>query len=393
MTAHTNTAAPTHAVDMTERIGFLALLTFVGALQFSIAAANIVLTVALACWVAGVVRRRESLKTPAFWWPLVAYAGMTLIAAAFSVDPATSLIDSKQLVLLLIVPLVYRLAWGDRALTVVTVAISIGAASALFGIFQYGVLEYDNLGRRPQGTLSHYMTYSGILMLVATTAAARVLFRRTDRTWPMLVLPALLVALTLTFTRSAWVGACGGIALLLTLKDRRLLAVIPIVAALLFAMAPPRITDRVYSVFDLQDPTNRDRFAMLRSGVKMVAANPLTGVGPEMVGRVYEDYRDLLAVEEINPHLHNVPMQIAAERGLPALAVWLWFIGATVKHLWLSWRTTRHPSLVAGAMAAVASMLTAGLFEYNFGDSEFFMLWLVLITLPFAAQRNDPTTS
>ena len=26
------------------------------------------------------------------------------------------------------------------------------------------------------------------------------------------------------------------------------------------------------------------------------------------------------------PHLHNVPLQIAAERGLPALALWLWFI-------------------------------------------------------------------
>jgi len=30
-------------------------------------------------------------------------------------------------------------------------------------------------------------------------------------------------------------------------------------------------------------------------------------------------------------------------------------------------------------------MLAAGLFEYNFGDSEFLMLFLVLITLPFAA--------
>ena len=33
-------------------------------------------------------------------------------------------------------------------------------------------------------------------------------------------------------------------------------------------------------------------------------------------------------------------------------------------------------------------MLAAGLFEYNFGDSEFLMLFLVLITLPFAAARQ-----
>jgi hypothetical protein len=30
-------------------------------------------------------------------------------------------------------------------------------------------------------------------------------------------------------------------------------------------------------------------------------------------------------------------------------------------------------------------MVSAGLFEYNFGDSEFLMLFLCLITLPFAA--------
>jgi len=32
-------------------------------------------------------------------------------------------------------------------------------------------------------------------------------------------------------------------------------------------------------------------------------------------------------------------------------------------------------------------MLAAGMFEYNFGDSEFLMLFLLLSTLPFAALR------
>jgi hypothetical protein len=29
------------------------------------------------------------------------------------------------------------------------------------------------------------------------------------------------------------------------------------------------------------------------------------------------------------------------------------------------------------------------MFEYNFGDSEFLMLFLVLVTLPFAATRSE----
>ena len=36
-------------------------------------------------------------------------------------------------------------------------------------------------------------------------------------------------------------------------------------------------------------------------------------------------------------------------------------------------------------------MLAAGLFEYNFGDSEFLMLFLVLVTLPYAAERAART--
>ena len=49
--------------------------------------------------------------------------------------------------------------------------------------------------------------------------------------------------------------------------------------------------------------------------------------------QVYPHYRDPDAVKQLNPHLHNVPLQIAAERGLPALATWLWFIVALVRDL------------------------------------------------------------
>ena len=45
--------------------------------------------------------------------------------------------------------------------------------------------------------------------------------------------------------------------------------------------------------------------------------------------------------------------------------------------------------LSATALASVVAMLGAGMFEHNFGDSEFQMLFLVLITLPFAVARTD----
>jgi O-antigen ligase len=168
----------------------------------------------------------------------------------------------------------------------------------------------------------------------------------------------------------------------------RLIGVLPIVMAVVVALAPSSVTDRVYSMFDRNDPTSRDRVAMLEAGKAMVIDHPFTGVGPDMVSRVYPRYRVPWAVQPSNPHLHNVPMQIAAERGLPALAAWLWVIASLVRGLWGMLGRTRTPALAAGALAATAAMLAAGLFEYNFGDSEFLMLLLVLVTAPFAASRD-----
>jgi O-antigen ligase len=184
------------------------------------------------------------------------------------------------------------------------------------------------------------------------------------------------------------VGASVAVALLCIIKDKRLIAVVPILVALFFAVAPGRLTDRFLSIFDPRDLTGRDRLAMLRAGAAMVADHPLTGVGPNMVERVYPAYRDPLAVERVVPHLHNVPMQIAAERGLIALAVWIWFIVRATHDLLVRARVRRDRFLPATGLAAIAAMLTAGFFEYNFGDSEFLMLFLVLITLPFAADRD-----
>jgi O-antigen ligase len=237
------------------------------------------------------------------------------------------------------------------------------------------------------------MTYSGLLMLVIGAALARVLFAPTDRLWAALVMPALAVAVVVTFTRSAWVGACAAAALLFLLKDFRLIAVLPVVAALFFAFAPASITARFVSMFDMNDPTIRDRVAMLRAGERMVRAHPLVGVGPEMVGVVYAQYRDPEAVEPINPHLHNVPVQIAAERGLPALAAWVWFVVAASAGLVRGFRAGQPRVLAAAGLAAMAAMITAGLFEYNFGDSEFLMLFLLLVTLPFAAARQAAADS
>jgi len=375
--------------DRLEQIGLWSLVGIVAAMQLSIAAAQILLALAALAWLTSHIARHERLEAPPFFWPLVAYAALTLASAGFSLDPEVSFTDCKQLVLLMLVPITYDFARGARANSVVSIILTIGAASAFYGIVQYAVLNFDGLGRRPQGTLSHWMTYSGTLMLVICAATARLLYGSSGRLWAAFIMPALVVALSLTLTRGAWVGVAVGVAVLFLLKDFRLLAVIPIVIVTGLLLAPQEIINRGISMFaGRNDLTSRDRIAMLQAGVAIVKDYPLMGVGPDQIERVYPRYRVPDAVKATNPHLHNVPMQIAAERGLPALAAWVWFVVAASLALFKLVRKARNKSLAAAALGAMAAMLAAGLTEYNFGDSEFLMLLLVMITLPFAANRD-----
>ena len=383
-----------------ERAAFISLLAFAGALQVSIAAAQALLGITALLWLALIIKDRERIEVPGMFWPLAAYAGLTLVSTLFSIDREVSFRDDKQLLLFAIVPIAYRLLQGRRALTAAEVVITIGAISAAIGVIQFGILRFPEQLLRPSGVLSMYMTYSGQLMLVACLVAARLMFNGGDRMWTALVLPVLLVALITTQTRSAWIGACVGIGLLFAVRDLRLFAVVPVIAALFFAFAPAQITDRVFSLVQLRDEyqqsvtaaasvqSNRDRIALARAGVQMIRKNWLTGVGPDMVETAYPGFRDPLAVNQLNPHLHNVPLQIAAERGLPALAVWLWFIVTLVRDFIRQRRRASMTFLPTAALACVAAMLAAGMFEHNFGDSEFLMLFLLLVTLPYAALRG-----
>ena len=371
-----------------RQVGFIALAIMLLSVQFSIAIAQIFFAVAgLAAAVALTVEKKWPAAPP---WAshLLFFACWTLIAAGMSRNPAVSLTDCKQLVLFLLVPVTFEFARHHRSTMLTDVVLTAGAVSAVIGISQYSLFHFDNLGQRPRSTLGMYMTFAGLMMLCANVAAARLLFGSRQRLWPALTIWPVLVALLLSFTRSAWIGAASGIGIQLFRRDLRLVAIVPLAVAIVFGFAPVELTRRASSIFDSNDATGRDRVAMLGAGLAIVRDYPFFGVGPDMVERVYPQYRYATAVLPTTPHLHNVPLQIAAERGLPALALWVWFVVSVVRELLRQFQRTRHKMLSAAAIGGSVAMLTAGMFEYNFGDSEFLMLFLVLITLPFAADRD-----
>ena len=165
-----------------ELIGLAALTGVTATMVFSIAAAQILLALAVLCWLARHRARRPGRGAGILLAPRRLRRADPVVGG-FSLDPAVSVQDCKQLVLFLLVPVVYDFARGARAERLLGVIITVGAASAFVGIVQYGILNYDNLGRRMQGTLSHWMTYSGTLMLIICASVARLLFGSRDRLW------------------------------------------------------------------------------------------------------------------------------------------------------------------------------------------------------------------
>ncbi len=136
---------------------------------------------------------------------------------------------------------------------------------------------------------------------------------------------------------------------------------------------------------------------MIQSGWQIIKDYPLTGVGPDMIKFVYPRYRAADSVLRNNQHLHNNVLQMAAENGVLTLAAWFWLIGMVLLDL-IRWK--RHTMnleeqfMIHGTIGIVISLFVAGMFEYNFGDSEIKMLFLVLITIPYAwhkqLQREEP---
>lgn len=372
-----------------RRAGFILITIALAATQVKLQIAQWAGFAAIALWVVLRARDGKWRDMPTFMLPLGLYAGWTLLSAALSPQPLESLIDSKQLLLFLLVPATATFARGERASRVIDVIIAVGSASAVVGIAQYSMFGYNTLDNRAVGPLNHWMTFSGVLMLSAGAAIARLLAPGREWVWPAIAVPALVVALFYTLTRNAMLGLLAAVGVLLSERNWKLLLILPIAAVVFVVAAPQSIVSRVESIWDLNDPSNRDRVAMWETGLGMIQDSPVTGVGPNMVPVRYAEFRSARAVNDVNPHLHNVPIQIAAERGLPALALWLWFVVAVGRDLWNQLRRNQARAVAGAGVAAVVAMLVAGLFEYNFGDSEFLMLFLGLITLPWAATRSQ----
>jgi O-antigen ligase len=333
-------------------------------------------------------------KLRAVYVPLGLYVLLLGAAAAASYEPRVSfgsLTELFSLSTLVLGPLLVR---GERATRrLIDALVIVGAGISLFGLAQ--LLDgYGGLDRRIRGPFSHWMTYSGVLLICDLLVIARLAVDpKARRSWRWLAVAAINLGLVGSLTRGAWVALAVMLTALLALRRRRLLlAFVP--AALLFVLlAPVSVLNRILSIADLSDPSNYDRLCMIDAGAHMIAERPLFGIGPDMVQRRYGLYRNPTAPRFWVPHLHNDLLHLTAERGLPSLAAYLWLMAVPVLLAWRRYRAEGgaagpRADLYLGTVLAVVGFNVAGLFEYNWGDIEVQRFALLALALPFCAEAS-----
>jgi O-antigen ligase len=202
--------------------------------------------------------------------------------------------------------------------------ITTGTLSAAYGIFQ-GLTHPQGIWSRigVHGSLSNIMTYSVIMMLIASLVLARILFDpRTSKTFLIGALVFLGGAMILTLIRQSWLGLFLAAIFLLFIKKRVLVLVPILLVGLILMFGPHLLAERLKSIVDLKQASNNERIMLRKAGWDIFKDYPLTGCGFKCLYVVADQYSEHPILQTYK-HLHSNIWQIAVETGAIGLCAWL----------------------------------------------------------------------
>jgi len=193
-----------------------------------------------------------------------------------------------------------------------------------------------------------------------------------------------LMALLLTFSRSAWLAMAIGLCVLalLTVHRRatrpRVRPIAIVLAAIVIAWAVifgPYLIARISpSRSDIERVSIEERIDQSSLALALIAAHPIGGVG---IGNFGVASRHLIDSSAPTDWVHNVPLLIASELGLFGLIAWLIGIGALIRS-GIARRSGRDVWRAACG-AAIVAMLIVMLFDhYLWTSSQGVYAWAAL---------------
>jgi O-antigen ligase len=380
------------------------------AVVLSIAASQILLGLALIAFLAS----GTPLRLPPIQWPLLAFMGWTLVSLAASPDAAGGLPQVRKFFVYVAVPLVASgvLLDARHARWLAGGWVVAAALSAVRSLVQFwqkvegararGEDFYQfYIGERITGFLSHWMTFSGVGMMVLLVLLSVLFFApglgRRSRWLGWLGVLLLVASLLVSFTRGIWVATGVAVLYLVWGWRRKLLWAAPAVVVVAVVASPSAVRRRVESMVTTQGDTSASaRVIMWRTGWRMIQDRPLVGVGPQQVGPQFRRYLPGDVVGELPPafyeHLHSLYIHYAAERGVPALAAIGWLLVAVLRDHWRALRrglSAENRYVVQAVVAVSIGVAVEGVFELNLGDSEVLTVFLTLVSLGYTAIQRE----
>jgi len=363
----------------------------------SITASNWAIAAAFAALAIGHFRYGDPFRFPKVKLPLAVFFLCTTVSIALSGHALEGWEGIRKFYLCLVLLLVASTFRGPSDVRALVLGLSgATAVSAAWSLVQFTRklgeaqaagrdfrLTYT-AGERITGFMSHWMTLSGEEMMVLLMLAALAMFgsKNGGPRWVLAAYGLLIgVSLAAGYTRSMWLGTALGGAYLIWHKDRRWLFAAPVAAGLLLAINPAGIGGRIVSIWKPAGTVDSNEFRVIcrRTALEMIRAHPWFGVGPGQVRKVFEQYIPADIPRPLPPgayiHMHNVYLQYAAERGIPALLAFLWWIG---KMLWDFIRSPNKDWILRGVIAVMIAILAAGWYEHNLGDGEVLTVFLGL---------------
>ena len=211
------------------------------------------------------------------------------------------------------------------------------------------------------------------------------------------------LALLLTVTRASQLAfMISGAVIVLIGLGRKWLAIagliaIPLaLAGLLFLQQ-----SREVGFFDTKDESIRWRQTVWHEGFNLWTSSPrnfVFGVGMDSAQR-YAPQWHMFDDGRLNPgHFHSTPMNLVVERGLPALLLWLFILGAYARSLWKGLRAVNPKSkiqnlkskgILLGCLGGMVGFFASGLVHYNLGDQEVAMMFFLLMAIGIRVATNE----
>lgn len=393
-----------------DRAAFYLICGSLISILFSIAASQILLGLALAA----LLLSSERMRLPPIKLPLALFFTGTVIswlASGHIHDGTPQIRKFFVFTVLLVVYSTFRKIAEIRAIALIWAGVT--TLSAVRSLFQFAQKYQESqelhrnfyefyIGQRITGFMSHWMTFGGEEMIVLLFLLA-LLFFSIERRWKAagwFCAAVLSLSLVLGFTRSIFLlGFPVGLLYLLWFWHKWMVAAVPVLAVIAFLVAPPALKERVTSIMQPhgQTDSNLHRSITRRTGIEMIRAHPLLGLGPEVM-KDPAQFDRYVPADIARPlptgwygHLHNIYIQYAAERGIPTMLAMMWLIGKVLWNFASALRgkpsSTEARFVLHGAIAVILAILAEGLLEYNLGDSEVLTLFLAMIAFGYVAKE------